>query len=518
MERKEFVVRVMLKPNCGLENTRAALVVRRIMPLCDTVSCHPRTVKSDRDTISYLRDHGLYIRFESSMPEQVLLAIKGSFFVDRCAFVQDAGAIPPYDASSGSTHEEHSTPFALPSAFSHHDGRSSHDDELTNLLARFEKIHRDLRVYAERTGHDHELGGIVFSHAQAVDGLRTTVARSRIESFDRIVPSLRTLVDDYGQRFGVQADLVIADGNVALDRSVLASMEEIIKHAIRSCIRDDIERADERTAIGKPARATIRVRLENDGSDVVCRIEHDGALFDFQIIGRQAREQGMLTRPLETYTDDEIGAFLLLPGFATSSGGQTATTLSRFNEIGSMLQHVGGRGRARNTSRNTVELILHFPVPFTVIEAALVRAGNTHFALPAQQIKRFEAFRPERIEDNGDGSATKRRHASFARYVSEEGDSYELLNEPGAKSPFAAGDPEFALVLESLGQQRCLIVDAVDGYERISVNQLPALLDRKITRETGCIGYAILENGSPCIVVSVRRLLNAAAGKEESHA
>ena len=41
---KELTVQVMLKPNCGLENTRASLVMRRILPLCDNLSCHPRTV------------------------------------------------------------------------------------------------------------------------------------------------------------------------------------------------------------------------------------------------------------------------------------------------------------------------------------------------------------------------------------------------------------------------------------------------------------------------------------------
>lgn len=76
MERGELVVQVMLKPNCGLENTRAALVVRRVRALCDTVSCHPSTVKSDPSTIEYLRDHGLYIRFSSPTPEQVLMAVK----------------------------------------------------------------------------------------------------------------------------------------------------------------------------------------------------------------------------------------------------------------------------------------------------------------------------------------------------------------------------------------------------------------------------------------------------------
>lgn len=71
MERdEELVVQVMLKPNCGLENVRAALVVRRIAPLCSSLSFHPCTVKSDPSTISYLRDHGLFVRFSSPTPRR----------------------------------------------------------------------------------------------------------------------------------------------------------------------------------------------------------------------------------------------------------------------------------------------------------------------------------------------------------------------------------------------------------------------------------------------------------------
>lgn len=517
MSGKELIIQVMLKPNCGLENTRAALVVRRIVPLCDTVSCHPRTVKSDRGTVSYLRDHGLFIRFESSVPEQVLLAIKGSFFVDRCTFVNDIDSIPPYDASGGMSEQQADPAFTLPSTFSKRDEVGIRNDELTGLLARFEKIQRDLRTYSERAAHDHELNSIVFSNAQAVDGLRTAVARSRIEPFNRIAPSLRTLVSDYGQRFGVLVDLEIADGHPALDRSVLASMEEIIKHVIRSCIRDGIERPDERATAGKPPRATMKLRLDNDGSDVVCRIEHDGHLFDLRIVGRRAHERGLLAHPLETYTDDEIGTLLLLPGFATTGIGQKDSALAQFNEIGSMLQHVGGSGRVRCTERDTTEIILNFPVPFTVIEAVLVRTGDTRFALPAQQIKQFEAFRPDRVEPAGDDELSE-THTSALRYASEDGNRYELINGGDSYSPFKSAEPAFALVLEVLDKQRCLIVDAVDGYERISVNQLPALLDRKATRDASCIGYAMLESGSPCIVVSVRRLFDAEEGMRGRHA
>ena len=515
MERQERIVHIMLKPNCGLENTRASLVVRRIAPLCDTVSCHPRAIKSDRGTIDYLRDHGLFVRFSTNKPEQVLLAIKGAFFVDSCTLVDDPASIPPFAAPAGSTEAEAGS-HGAPSSFADHDERGARDDELADLLARFEGIHHVLRSRLQSNPHDRVLNDAVFSHAQALDALRTAVERSRIEPFDRIAPSLHVLASDYSKCFGVAVRLDVAEERVALDRSVLASMEEIIKCVIRSCIRDGIESPDERLAAGKPECATINLSVDNDGSDVVCRIEHDGISFSAKDIGKLALDRGLLTRPLDTYTDEEIGSFLLLPRFVRPGAGTKGDALSRFSEIGSMLRHVGGHGKVRNTERGTMEIALYFPVPFTVLEVALLRTGETLFALPAQQIKRFEAFLEGRLETGAarnDGTRADR-----LSYASKEGGLYELLNWQEGSSPIDAAQPRFAILLDVPGAKRALVVDAVDGYERVSVNQLPQLLDRGTARAMGCIGYAMLEDGSPRAVVSARRLLDASNEEGEGHA
>lgn len=517
-KRKDLTVQVMFKPNCGLENTRASLVMRRIMPLCDTASCHPSTVKSDRSTIAFLRDHGLFIRFSSPTPEQVLLTIEKSFFVDRCTIVSDQDAIPAYEREAIEADETEDPAFALSSVFADENTSDGRENELTNLLARFEEVHRKLQEHAENLPQDRALSNIVFSHAQVVDELRTAVARSRIEPFDRIVPSLRAIIADYSQRFGVLVDLDIVDGHMALDRSVLASMKEIIKRVIRSCLRDGIEQPEHRVAAGKPARATLRLRLENDSSEVVCRIEHDGRLFDPRSIGQQAVKRGLLTRPLEAYTEEELGVLLLAPGFITASENAVSNMFSQFNEIGYLLQRIGGRGEVRNTDHGTLEIALRIPVPFTIMEVALLRTGATPFALPAQQIARFEAYRAEQIETDGEDAREPRSESRPAArsvfYVGEDGNRSSLLNGPNSGSPLKAENPLFVLFSEAAGKRHCLVVDAVDGYERVSVSQLPPLIDHGPLRKAGCFGYAPLKDGTPRAVVSIRHLINAALKEE----
>ena len=91
------------------------------------------------------------------------------------------------------------------------------------------------------------------------------------------------------------------------------------------------------------------MRLENEGSDVVCRIEHDGRPFDAHRIATIASKRGLLARPLDAYSDEEIGAFILLPQFFLPSAASDGNAFAELNEIGCMLQRIGGRGTMRNT-------------------------------------------------------------------------------------------------------------------------------------------------------------------------
>lgn len=514
MKREEITVQAKLKPNCGLENTRASLVMRRIAPLCDSATCHPHAIKSSRETIPYLRDHGLFVTFVSRTPERVLAAISGAFFVDSCTIVEDPEGIPPFEMPSAPQEDDaENGGIEAISSFADRDARSERDEKLSNLIAQLEETNRSLRAHAESLPNDRVLSDIAFSYAQTLDHLRSTVALSRIEAFDRIAPSLHKLVEDYGRQFGVPVDLELEQGRMDLDRSVLASIEETLRRALRSCIRDGIESAEERADLGKPERATIRLRLENEGSDVVCRIEHDGRPFDAHRIATIASKRGLLARPLDAYSDEEIGAFILLPQFFLPSAASDGNAFAELNEIGCMLQRIGGRGTMRNTERGTLEIVLRFPVPFTVFEAALLRTGGVRFAVPAQQIVRFEAFDPARVQRGG--AAGEGSKATSTWYEDEHGAHIEMLNQGAKPFPLDAAHPAYTVLLEALGERYALAADDVEGYERISMLQLPALLDRRCMHELSYIGYAILQDGSPCIVISVRRFLNDAAKDRE---
>lgn len=503
MAAVELLARVAFKPNCELENVRASLLLRRIARMCDYVSGYPENTAGDARTIPYVRDNGFYLRFSSETPERVLFAIRKSFFVEDCILMDAQSTPPPFVASSEA---EESSPVEGPAAtFDLFAGAMANDQGLLLLLAHFDEIRRSLRPYAADHPEDRRLGDLAFAHERATDALRTAVARSRVEPFNRISPSLHQLVDDQAHRSGVEVDLEVMDNQMELDRTVLSTLEEIVKRVLRVVVRNYIESPDKRLAEGKPRRALVRIRIESDGATVVCRCNHDGRRFDARAAGKVAQDNGMLARPLDLYTDDEIGRLSILPYLLANGDNKEMEPAFELSEIGSMLHRAGGRGEVRNRTDGVTETALYLPVPYIAFGIALFSLGEQRFGLPASQIERFEAFREGRLERDEEGRAF---------YCDGSGERYLLLNDIHSGLS-TAEQPSAVILMSTQDAHGALATSTVDGYEHATVNRIPDILERKMLRQAGCLGYSLLNDGSLCTVLNARYLLSAERGRKE---
>ncbi len=493
-----YTLHVKFKPNCGLENTRAALVMRRVESLCYDIDSYPSNVKGDQRTIRYLRDNGFFLRFTTKNPELALATAKTSFFVDECAFVDEGTAFPPYGAEDPEEAREVGADAYRADLLEADDESSSREHELMLLLSRLDAALRSLRAArAERPGLG--LDEAVYDLSHVSDGLRNVVERDRMEPLDRIIAPLRLLVEDQARRFGANVRFEMAESHLSLDRSVLAMLEEAVRRVVRASIRC-IEGPKERAAAEKPPQALITLEVESSGATAVCRITHDGRPFEARQYLRRAAESGLLARPLESYSDAEAGRMALMPRFMSESISSTRTGREHeLSEIASMLQRFDARGEIRNTGEGTVEVLLRFPVPFTAFDAALFTVGDKHLAVQARHVERFEAFDARRVESvcASDGTAV---------YRSDDGKAYPLANATPAQTPFEATAPVVIMLMESRGARRALAVDSVVGYERILARKLPALLNGGEAARAGCIGYASLANGTVFAVISARDL------------
>jgi hypothetical protein len=119
----------------------------------------------------------------------------------------------------------------------------------------------------------------------------------------------RRLVHDLGNQLGKEAELITEGADTELDKSVLDQLAEPLVHIVRNAMDHGVETASERSASGKPKRATIRLAAEHRGADVVVSVEDDGRGIDRGAVRAKAMERGLhvfIEKPLCSTPEETI--------------------------------------------------------------------------------------------------------------------------------------------------------------------------------------------------------------------
>lgn len=274
-------------------------------------------------------------------------------------------------------------------------------DRLVNLVGEFVMNHSCLALALSQTGAP-EFANPVQVLERLVAELRDNVLGIRMLPVDTLFGRFRRLVHDLSAELGKEADLVTEGGETELDKSILDQLGEPLVHCLRNCLDHGIEPAAERTAKGKPPRATIRLSAAHSGSSVVLAIEDDGRGIDREAVRAKAVEK-QLVPPHASLSDRDVLNLILLPGFSTarqvtgvSGRGVGMDAIKRQIDLlrGSLsLDSKDGRG-----TRVSITL----PLTLAIIDGLLVEIGGDRFILPMAAVaENVELNRPERALHNG---------------------------------------------------------------------------------------------------------------------
>lgn len=110
-------------------------------------------------------------------------------------------------------------------------------------------------------GHDHRaLGGMLDGLLHDVKEMHMLPCSSLLEACPRLT---RELARDQGK----QVELVIAGGDIEIDRRILEEMKDPLNHLLRNCIDHAIEKPAVREQKGKPAYGMLTIAVSHkDGS------------------------------------------------------------------------------------------------------------------------------------------------------------------------------------------------------------------------------------------------------------
>lgn len=347
--------------------------------------------------------------------------------------------------------------------------------------------------------HQELFDDFVWYGGQRTQQLYDLALASRMRPFADVLTGHTRMLRDLGRSLGKQVRLEIEGENTQVDRDVLERLEAPLTHLLRNAVDHGIEPPALRARKGKPEEGVVQLRARHHAGMLVLEVSDDGAGIDLERVAQAVIKRRFATaKQVEQMTEDELLAFLFLPGFSMS---QQVTEVSGRGVGLDVVQHEirRMRGNVRLLQNPDQGCLFHLELPLTlsVVRALVVTIGGEAYAFPLAQIERMlrlprsaivqlEGRQHFWLEDEHVGLISA---AQLLRCNEKQGD-----------------DDSIPIVLiRDREQYHGLAVEAFLG--EFTLVLMP--LDGRLGKVRDVAAGALLHDGTPVLILDVDDLLNS---------
>ncbi|MGF0333438.1 hybrid sensor histidine kinase/response regulator [Ectopseudomonas toyotomiensis] len=347
--------------------------------------------------------------------------------------------------------------------------------------------------------HQELFDDFVWYGGQRTQQLYDLALASRMRPFADVLTGQTRMLRDLGRSLGKQVRLEIEGENTQVDRDVLERLEAPLTHLLRNAVDHGIEPPALRARKGKPEEGVVQLRARHHAGMLVLEVSDDGAGIDLERVAQAVVKRRFATaEQVEQMTEEELLAFLFLPGFSMS---QQVTEVSGRGVGLDVVQHEirRMRGNVRLLQRPDQGCLFHLELPLTlsVVRALVVTIGGEAYAFPLAQIERMlrlprsaivqlEGRQHFWLEDEHVGLISA---AQLLQCNEKQGD-----------------DDSIAIVLiRDREQYHGLAVEAFLG--EFTLVLMP--LDGRLGKVRDVAAGALLHDGTPVLILDVDDLLNS---------
>lgn len=245
---------------------------------------------------------------------------------------------------------------------------------------------------AQRATGDERLSRQILSSHQEIErlvgALYSAVTKARLMPLGHTFRRFPRLVRETAARLGKAVDLVIEGEAVEADREIVEDLFEPLLHLLRNALDHGIETEAERSAAGKPARATVTLRARQRGEQIEVELVDDGRGITPGRIAEVAVRKGLLTAADAAGLSDAAALQLVfLAGFSTTD---SVSDLSGrgvgLDAVRSAVHRLGGKVELSSVPQAGTVFRLSLPVSFAMSRLMVVVAGGERFGIPIESI------------------------------------------------------------------------------------------------------------------------------------
>ena len=211
----------------------------------------------------------------------------------------------------------------------------------------------------------------------------------------------RRLVRDLAKKKGRQINFDIVGEDTLVDKTVAERLYEPLAHQIRNAVDHGLEDPLDRKQQGKNPQGQLTLTAYKKEGFTYVSVADDGRGLDIEGIRRAAVEKGLISPEAAAgLSPSECYALIMRPGFSTA---REATEIS-------------GRGVGMDVVKSTIEEMageiliesqvgqgstFTYKIPqlsaVNITDALIVRAGESFYAIPINNVVATQAFEPEEL-------------------------------------------------------------------------------------------------------------------------
>lgn len=350
-------------------------------------------------------------------------------------------------------------------------------------------IESDLRTLAASLRRDARL-----MHG-TVTALGQEVRHARTQPFGDVCQGLPRVVRDMAAA-GKSARLEIRGGEIEIDRSILAGLQDSLRHLVRNAVAHGIEPPAERRAAGKPETGLVVVSASIAGDRVQVMVQDDGRGLDTTMRHRLAERSASQALPGE----GELIQHVFEPGVSTAP---VVTSLAGrgigLDIVRSAVEAMRGTATVAQPSEGGTTFTLTLPLTLATVQALEVVAAGHAFTIDTASVERVVRLAADEIAVEGGRRLTRTKDGPLP-VIDLAG---WLGLRPSGESTAKTARP--AVVVGMGGKQAAILVDEIAGQQEL----LARSFGSRLARVRRYCGGMVLPDGRIALLLNTAVLIEA---------
>ncbi|MEG2000365.1 MAG: chemotaxis protein CheA [Evtepia sp.] len=511
--------RVFFEDNCQMENMRAFMLMTQLAQYCESLDSEPRNPENDNACCADIIKNGFLILCKTTFPAEVFRVIDSALNIKYYELLdEEEAACPEIDTAEESLTdpypEEH--PDSGLSATTNKTQTAGVAAKQSLISVNQSKLDHLMDLVGEivtaesMVAHNPDIRGLQLDHLtksmrelrKLTDELQDIVMSIRMVPLHSTFHKMDRIVRDMSKKLDKHVEFIMEGGDTEIDKTINDAITDPFMHMIRNAMDHAIESTQERLALGKSEIGRITLSAKNVGGEIFIDVSDDGRGLDPEQLINKARDNGLLTKPENEYTEKEIFNLILLPGFSTNaqvtefSGRGVGMDVVRKN-----VEQVGGTISIRSIQNQGTTFTIQIPLTLAIVEGMNIQVGDTVLTLPIISIRQsFKVNDASCVLHNTNGTEMMMLRGQCVPI-------YRLHQIFGITSRYTDLTEGIMIQVESGNSSACLFADELLGEYQVVVKPFPPFLNRYNLKRLGLSGCSVLGDGSISLILDINSML-----------